>query len=216
MSASATTFFLSHSSLKRSKTRFSVVGAQLVAQPGHLALEGVAAAVLAQHQLALGQADGLRLHDLVGQRVLHHAVLVDAGLVREGVGADDRLVRLDRHAGVRADQAAGADDLGGVDVRVQPVDLRPGVQRHHHLFQRGVAGPLADAVDRHLDLPRAVLDRGQRVGRRQPQVVVAVRRDDHVLRARHVLPDAADQRRRTRPAWCSRPCRGCSAWSRRP
>ena len=37
-------------------------------------------------------------HDLVGARVLQHAVLVDAGLVREGVAADDGLVRLDRLA----------------------------------------------------------------------------------------------------------------------
>ena len=75
----------------------------------------------------------------------------------------------------------------------RPKTCRPGVQRHHDLFERGVAGPLADAVDRHLDLPRAVLDRGQRVRRRQPQVVVAVRRDDDVVRARHVLAGCRDQ-----------------------
>ena len=113
--------------------------------------------------------------------------------VREGVGADDGLVRLDRDAGVRADQAAGADDLSGVDVRAHAELLRPRMQRHHDLFEGGVARAFADAVDRHLDLPRAVLDRRQRVRGRQPQVVVAVGRDDHILRARHILSDAADQ-----------------------
>src|SRR6478735_5647850 len=40
----------------------------------------------------------LGIHDLVGPRVLQHPVLVDAGLVREGVRADDGLVRLNHVA----------------------------------------------------------------------------------------------------------------------
>ena len=57
------------------------------------------AAVLAEHQLAFGDADAVRVHDLVGLAVLQHAVLVDARLVREGVAPDDRLVGLHRIAG---------------------------------------------------------------------------------------------------------------------
>ena len=41
-------------------------------------------------------------HDLVGARVLQHAVLVDAGFVRERVAADDGLVGLDRLVGEAA------------------------------------------------------------------------------------------------------------------
>src|SRR5205814_1110439 len=41
-----------------------------------------------------------------------------------------------------------------------------------------VAGALADAVDGALDLARAVLDGGQRVRHRQPEVVVTVDADD--------------------------------------
>ena len=52
---------------------------------------------------------------------------------------------------------------------------------HGDLLQRAVARPLADAVDRDLHLPRAVLDPGQRVRDRQAQIVVAVRRDDDVV-----------------------------------
>ena len=52
------------------------------------------------------------------------------------------------------------------------------VQRHHDLLERRVAGPLADAVDGALDLTRAALDRRQRVGDRQAEVVVAVRAED--------------------------------------
>ena len=44
------------------------------------------------------------------------------------------------------------------------------------LFQRGVAGALADAVDGALHLAHAGADRGQRVGDGEAQVVVVVRR----------------------------------------
>jgi hypothetical protein len=53
------------------------------------------------------------------------------------------------------------------------VIVLPHAHRHDDLFERGVAGPLADAVDRAFDLARAVFDRGQAVGDRQAQVVVA-------------------------------------------
>ena len=56
-------------------------------------------------------------------------------------------------------------------------------QRHHDLFQRGVAGALAEPVDRALHLTRAGGDAGQRVGDRQAEVVVAVRRDDELAAA---------------------------------
>ena len=74
-----------------------------------------------------------------------------------------------------------ARDLGGVDAGGQVVDRAAGLQRHDHFFQRGVAGPLADAVDGHFGLARAGLQPGQGVGGGQAQVVVAVDRDDAVL-----------------------------------
>ena len=79
--------------------------------------EGVAAGVLAQHDLALAGADRRWVHDLVGGALGQHAVLVDAGLVGEGVAADDRLVVLHRVAGEAAHQAAGAGQLLGADRR---------------------------------------------------------------------------------------------------
>src|SRR5439155_11414772 len=47
----------------------------------------MATAELAEHEAGAG-TDLMRLDDLEGAPVLEHAVLVDAGLVREGVGAD--------------------------------------------------------------------------------------------------------------------------------
>ena len=61
--------------------------------------------------------------------------------------------------------------------------VAPRAQRHHDLLERGVAGPLADAVDRALDLTGTVRHAGQRVRDGQAQVVVAVRRDHVVARA---------------------------------
>ncbi len=93
--------------------------------------------------------------------------------------ADDALVRLNRDAGQVAREAAGGGDLLGGDVGRGAAELtRPRAQRHDHLFQRGVAGALAEPVDRDLDLARARLDAGQGVGRGKAEIVVAVRADD--------------------------------------
>ena len=72
-------------------------------------LQRVPAAVLAEHQLAFGHADRLRIHDLVGGAFLQVAVLMDAGLVRERVLAHDRLIRL-RPEGDDAARASGWQD----------------------------------------------------------------------------------------------------------
>ena len=78
---------------------------------------------------------------------------------------------------------------------------------HDDLLERRVAGALAEAVDRHLDLARAGLDRGQRVGRGQTQVVVAVDADRGLRRRPARRP--ARPAPRTRTGWRSRRCRGC-------
>ncbi len=119
--------------------------------------------------------------------------LVDAGLVREGVLADDRLVVLHREARDVRHLAADRHDLGGVDAGAVRHDVVAHAHRHHHLFQRGVAGALAQAVDRALDLPGAGLDGGQAVRRRHAEVVVAVRRPDDLVRAWHLFTQHPDQ-----------------------
>ena len=55
-------------------------------------------------------------------------------------------------------------------------------RRHDDFLERRVAGALADAVDRALDLPRAAGERGQRVGDREAEIVVAVRAQRHLVR----------------------------------
>ena len=143
----------------------------------------MASRVLAERQRHR-QAELARVDDLVGRDVLEQPVLVDAGLVRERVRADDRLVR--RHRVVREplDEARGRADLRDVDVRVRLQGIAAHAHRHHDLLERGVAGALADAVHRALELLHAGVERCQRVGDREPEVVVAVGRERNVLELR--------------------------------
>ena len=95
-----------------------ILGRQREAERFAPALHGVAARVASEHEPRDRLADVLRPHDLVGARILEHAVLVDAGFVRERVAADDRLVGLDRLAGELREQLARLVEGGAVDARV--------------------------------------------------------------------------------------------------
>ncbi len=148
--------------------------------------------MLAEHEIGLGEADVLGPHDLVGPRLLEHAVLVDAGLVGEGVAADDRLVALHLNAGDRRDQPAGGHEPWAVDPRVGVVVILPDAQGHDDLFERAIARPLADAVDRAFDLSGAVLDAGQAIGHGQAEVVVAMHADHGLVDVRHAIHEIAD------------------------
>src|SRR5439155_14059300 len=126
-------------------------------------------------ELAARQPDGLRGHDLIRQRVLDHAVLVDPGLVGERVSADHGLVRLDREPGEIAHEPRRGRDLLSLDPAAELWELcRPRPEGHHDLLEGSVAGALSEAVDRDLDLPGARLDGGERVCGRESKVVVAM------------------------------------------
>src|SRR4029079_7540252 len=127
------------------------------AEIGTAALHRVAARVLAEHEWIPGRAHVLGAHDLVGPAILQHAVLVDPSLVRERVAPDDSLVYLNALAGERRQHLAGRIDLLGVDARRVRHPIRADLHRHDDLFERRVAGALADAVGRALDLTCAAL-----------------------------------------------------------
>src|SRR5262245_44902616 len=121
--------------------------------------ERVAPGVLAQHVARAFGADRGRRYDLVRTRVLEHAVLVPPALVGEGIGAHDGLVRLNRDTGQALQHLAGRHDLFEVDPMLHLVMVAAHRQGQRELLERRVAGPLADAIDAALDLPRAGLDR---------------------------------------------------------
>jgi hypothetical protein len=100
--------------------------------------------------------------------MLEHSVLMNARLMREGVISDDRLV--DGHWNSRhlRHQTRSRIDLFGRDTSIQIEIVLPGSERHHHLFQGGITSALADPVDRTLDLPGTIVNRGQGIGDGEP------------------------------------------------
>src|SRR6185295_14951111 len=154
----------------------------------HPVAEGVAAAVLAEHQAAARQPDFLRTHDLVRGMVLEHAVLMDAGFVRERVFAYYRLVARHRHARDVRDETRSRVEAGGLHVRAHVEERVARAQRHHDFLERTVARALADAVDRALDLARAGDHGGEAVGDRHAEIIVTVDGKASALDAAHVLP----------------------------
>ena len=94
---------------------------------------------------------------------------MNARLVGEGVAADDRLVPLHLHAGDVGHQPAGGHEPLAVDARVGLIKIAARAQRHDDFFQRAVAGPLADAVDRAFDLPGAVFDAARLLATASPR-----------------------------------------------
>ena len=109
----------------------------------------------------------------------------------EGVLAHDGLVRLHRHVHQGRHEPARGIDALGVDVRLKRNPVM-GLQNHRNLLQGGVPRPFADAVDRDLALAGAVQQAGHRVGRRHPEVVVAVGGDDGLVDSVHVLHQVLD------------------------
>src|SRR5438128_2693251 len=154
--------------------------------------EGGPAGVLAEDQLVRRPPDVLGPHDLVRELFLEDPVLMDAGLVGEGVLADDRLVRLDVHARDVGEQPGGLEDLLGPDARLDPEEVLPRPERHHDLLERRVARALADPVDGALHLPGPVHERGQRVRHRLTEVVVAVDGEHDLVEPLDFLADPGD------------------------
>ena len=132
--------------------------ARLMAEIGQALAQRVAAGMLAEHELGAREADVLGPHDLVGLAMLEHAVLVDAGLVRERVVADDGLVARDGRADDVGEQARGRVQQRRADAGLEMEAVGARAQRHDDFLQRCIAGALADAVDRAFDLARAGRD----------------------------------------------------------
>ncbi len=71
--------------------------------------ERVTAGMLPKHKFGIWDADRLRRHDFVSQRILEYAILVDARFVGESVASGDGFVGLHGHAGDFAEQMAGRE-----------------------------------------------------------------------------------------------------------
>ena len=117
-------------------------------------------------------ADERRVDVLEGARLGAHAGGVQAGLVRERVLADVRLVGVGRAVEQLVGEVRGLGQLGellGRQDLAAELELQAGDDRD----EVRVAGALADAVHRALHLRRAGLDGDERVGHGALGVVVA-------------------------------------------
>ena len=156
--------------------------------------ESVAAGMFAEHIAGVGPADIGGGHDFVGGFVLEHSILVNAGLVGEGVFADDGFVALHVQAGERADEAADRDEFFGVDAGGEGEGVLAGFDGHDDFFEGGVARALADAVDGAFDLPRSAAHGREGVRYGEAQIIVAVRRENDFVRAGHMLDQVTEHR----------------------
>src|SRR6266852_8887802 len=99
----------------------------------------MASAMLTQHQLAFRHPDGPGVDDLVSGLLLEVSILMDAGLVGEGVASDDGFVRLWAEADDRAQHLARRIEMLGVDSSSEGITIVASLDRHHYFFERAVA-----------------------------------------------------------------------------
>jgi hypothetical protein len=92
------------------------------------------------------------------------------------------------------DHPAGWIDLLADDVGFQTKEILARLERHHHLFQRGIPGSFTNTVNRALHLPRPVGNGGERIGHRQTEIVVAMGTPCDISAALCVLGKVANQR----------------------
>ena len=186
-------FLLVRQPLKAVKRMVEFLFGQPIAQLLQPLSERMPAGQLTHHQLALDEADGFRLHDLVGALLLQQSILMNPGGVRKGIGSDDSLVRLDDHTRDLADQPTGLGNLLGPDAGVGVEEVFASPQPHDDFFQRGIAGPFTDPVDRAFHLPGPFRHRRQRISHRHPQIIMAVDRDHSLGAVPDPFANAADQ-----------------------
>ena len=90
--------------------------------------------------------------------------------------------------------ARSTRELASLNPRGKAEVLGPGVERHHDLLERRVPGSLADPVDRAFPLSRARAHARERVGYREAEIVVTVRRQHDIPCAGNMVADAGDHR----------------------
>ena len=152
--------------------------------------------MFAEHERICRHADGFRRHDLIAERIVNHAMLVNARFVRKRVAADNSLVWLHFKSDDAREQLTGGIKLLGSDARVKRQTIGAHVQRHHDLFERCIPGAFADTVDGALNLPRACFERGESVCHRESEIVVTMHADDHVSISDDALFHLLDEARK--------------------
>src|SRR3989344_1848778 len=169
------------------------VVANLIAQFPKLQTHRSTAGVFAHHERLRARAHALGRHDLL-QSSFDHAVLMDTGLMRERIAADDCLVVL------HGERRHGRHELRGprhhrtFDSRPESQHILPDTHCHDDGFERRVAGTFSDAVYRTLNLSCPGTHARQRVGGGHVEVVVTMDRKPYFVRIRHALAHRLEHR----------------------
>src|SRR5436853_5232617 len=99
-------------------------------------MHGVSARMFAKHNAVGFYADGFRRHDLVGDTILQHAMLMNPGFVRKSILADNGLVWLHEHASDVGEQLARTINLLARHVSSERQEVFAHAQSHNDLFER--------------------------------------------------------------------------------
>src|SRR6476620_7032290 len=100
---------------------------------------------------------------------------MNARLMCEGIRADDRFVRRGPEADALAQHLARQKEAIVLERVRMGIFVAPHHQGCGNLFQRGIAGTLADAIDGALDLTHAAFDRCEAVRYSHAEIVMAMR-----------------------------------------
>src|SRR5437763_14425861 len=93
-------------------------GIKFIAELTQLRIQSMPSGVLTKYKIGVHPSHGLWRHDLVGQRVFQHAILVYTSFMGKGIYSHDSFVGLHRNVGQAADKLAGCQKLLGVDARI--------------------------------------------------------------------------------------------------
>ena len=175
------------------KHEVELVVVELVAHAFKLVAHSVAARVLANDKVALCAAHRLRGHDFVSFAVLEHAVLMDARLVRKGIGTHNGLVVGNGLTNGHGKQARRGVELLGHNVVLKLEVVVAHTQVHNNFFKGRIARTLANTAQGHLCLTHAHAEGGQGVGHGKPEVVVAVHAKDCLVAVGRVADHMVDE-----------------------
>src|SRR5688572_11867557 len=148
--------------------------------------------MLAQDNIVLRKSDRFGGHDLVRDGGLEHAVLMNAGFMRESVATDDRLVRLNIDSGNLGEESACLVNLPGINGCVYVHVPLAHLDRHDDLFKRCVAGAFANTVDCAFDLARSIPGTRKTVRDSKAKVIVAMRTDGNAFEIRNSFRQVSD------------------------
>lgn len=160
---------------------------------GEAVLEAVATGARGENDFRLFGTDELGGDDFVGAALFEDAILVDAATVGVGIRADDGLVSLDNHAAQLGNHARDREETVGFHTGFAAEHIFADEESHDDLFERGISGALADAVDGDFDLACSAQNSGEGVCGGHSKVVMAVAGKDGFVAVRDVLDDALDQ-----------------------